>query len=286
MNSRLLSRKSSHLMLLTPAVFAFGIAFLIAYQQDQKYVVESSRLALSHLVYALQLKDDMAVIDWSHDMERSEFLLVFQASSNSKVVAEGGNRNFLPDRSIAGVSYDFPNQWSFKWESPKGAQPPKELVIQYSTSPGPFLWGLLGFFLCLLAGAAGRMSASGTSEKNPILIVPTQKTNAKVPTSTKPVLSFSADPKNSLFLDKNFVIQQITPEAAELFQKKPADLLFCHLLDLTPDPRFMQSIEQAEETLFPNPFLSYPHISAQLKATPVGMILQLEKTDSTTRENH
>lgn len=280
MSSRFPSKKSSFLIILIPSILAFGVTFLVAYHQDQKYVFESSHLVLSHLVYAFQLKDDMAIVDWSHDMERSGSILAFKASNNSKVVAEGGNRNFLPDRSMEGVSYDFPSQWSFYWRSPKNSQSLQELVLRYRTWPGPFQWGTLGFFLCVCAGAAGRKSVPSDPNKNPPLVVAPPKSATNVPRPIKPVLSFSADPKNSILLDKNFVIQQITPEAAELFKKKPSDLLYCHLLDLTPDPLFMQSIEQAEETLFPNPFLSYPQISVQLKADPNGTILQLEKTGS------
>ncbi|HXL73722.1 MAG TPA: hypothetical protein VN963_08870, partial [bacterium] len=88
--------KLQWIIVFTLSLAAGALGFCLSYQEEQTRFYEMSSVAESHLIYALQLKDDMALIDWSKDLEKLPSVLTFQARSGSKVVADGGNKDMCP----------------------------------------------------------------------------------------------------------------------------------------------------------------------------------------------
>ncbi len=86
----------------------------------------------------------------------------------------------------------------------------------------------------------------------------------------------STDDKAFLFINKSYVILQATARAAALLGKNLDALEKVHLLDLAPDPAFIQAIEKGKEAELFKPFSSHPHLSVLLKPDPNGCWLFLE----------
>jgi hypothetical protein len=257
----------------------FSLGFGVSFYQDQERVLEMGRMAWTHLHYALELKDDMAVIDWSKNLEKMDSVLAFKATADSKPVAEGGNRNFLSTGTAAGPVYRFPSHWVFTIGSPSNSAAPKELTVVFKFRPGPPGWGFLMGGLALLTGIIGLfLMPAGIPERS---FSPHPATDAQSPKPSpkkniEPEPSKTDPQKPYLFLDKNYVIQQSTPEAAKLFQKTVENLLNVHLLDLEPDPTLMSAIGKSEEVRLKSAFTSRPHLSVSLKTDPNGTLLFLE----------
>ena len=68
------------LLLVLLALIAFIVSFGVAYQQDEARVMDFGKLAWAHLSYAEELKDDMAVIDWSKNLEKMDTIRAFQVN--------------------------------------------------------------------------------------------------------------------------------------------------------------------------------------------------------------
>jgi hypothetical protein len=273
-------QKSNSLICFVFSLLAFGVAFGISYQQDLIRVQEVGQLAWLHLVYAEELKDDMAIIDWSKNLQKINGVLAFQATNDSKVAAEGGNRSFLPVSAKEGVSYSFPAKWVFHIEMTTAEKKDKGLTLVYYVWPGPLQWGLFTFLFCFITGIGATVLPAYFSPakiQQPLLspIVPKP---VGVASLVRPQNSSSRD-KPFVFLDKNYVIQQVSPEAAKLLQRNTTDLMNGHLFDLDPEPSLMQAIEKAEDAKLLKPFLSHPKLSAILKPDPNGTILFLESTE-------
>jgi hypothetical protein len=274
--------KSNLLITLAFSVLAFGVGFGISYHQDSVRVGEFGQLVWFHLNYAEELKDDMAVIDWSKNLQKFDDVLVFQATNDKKVMAEGGNRNFLPPLNKEGVYFSLPPRWVFHKEMMNFEKKKKELTVVYRVWPGPVNWGFFSFILCFVTGLGTTGLASlflpvKTSQPSPaVALLKPKVTQSDIRPQNIP---HSKNEKPFLFLDKNYVIQQVTPEAARLLQRSPDDLLNGHLFDLNPEPSLMQAIEKAEEVKLLNPFLTNPKISASLKSDPNGTLVFLESAE-------
>ncbi|HJT24776.1 MAG TPA: hypothetical protein VJ873_09380, partial [bacterium] len=243
-------------------------------------------LAWLHLSYAEELKDDMAVIDWSKNLEKLDSVRAFQVLSNSKIVAEGGNKNYLPSSVPQGVAYFFPSEWSFRVGSGKPQAPAEEFTLVLHLGPGPLLWGLFVFGACLAGGCAVGffLKWGAPAPSHPAKSAPAEKASPSIPASSAetraPAKSAVASLKKNtayLFIDKDYVIRQISPEAASFFQKQPGELLNGHFLDLAPDPALIQAFEKSEETKVLKPFLSHLDLAAHLKPDSDGYLLVLER---------
>jgi hypothetical protein len=268
-------------LLLFP-LLAFALAFELAYQQDKIRVAETGQLAWFHFLYAEELKDDMAVIDWSKNTGNLSGLRAFQVKVNSKVVAEGGNRDFLTDSTAEVIRYHFPSGWTYHVTSKSGSQDLNEFTLEINTWPGPFLWGLLflaGSFLsgCLLA------FQTKNSKSSPSIIVPAPASRKEW--TGQSLASSSAVPEpdknlpqgeSFLLIDKNYMIKQASAGAAELLGENLDALMNRHLLDLMPDPLFIQAMEKAEEIKLSKPFPERPHLSVFLKPHSQGCLVFLE----------
>jgi hypothetical protein len=199
-----------------------------------------------------------------------------------KVMAVGGNRNFLPALKKEGVDFSLPLRWIFHKKMVNFDKKSEELTIVYQVWPGPVIWGFFMFIFCFVTGLgttglASLFSQEITSRPSPTVAVSKPKV---IPTEIRPQNSpYSKNEKPFLFLDKNFVIQQVTPEAARLLRRNLEDLLNGHIFDLNPEPSLMQAIEKAEETKLLKPFLTNPQLSAFLKPDPNGTLLYLESTE-------
>ena len=266
------------------STLAFLLGFGIAYQQDAAYVANFGKLAWLHLSYAEELKDDMAVIDWSKNLEKLDAVKAFQVRLNSKSIAEGGNANFLPAVAPDGVAYRFPSDWSFRTASGKDNASPLEFLLLLHSSPGPFLWGLFTFLACFAGGCAlGLLAPSKPAETLKVKATPDGKPGHAKPDAllpTQPLAGPAGNPldKNTpyLFIDRNYVIREVSPEAAVFLQKKPEDLLNGHLLDLSPDSGLIQAFEKAVEAKIPKSFPDFPDVVVNLKPDPNGCRLILE----------
>jgi hypothetical protein len=272
-------RKPDLLITLAFSILAFGAGFGISYQQDFAHAGELGQMAWLHLIYAEELKDDMAVIDWSKNLQKFDDVLVLQAMTDKKVIAEGGNRNFLPTLKKDGVYFSFPHRWDFHKETMNFEKKNEGLTVVYQLWPGPIIWGLLAFSLCLVTGLGTTGLASLFSPakiSKPPLTVSLPKPKVAQAANRPQNIAHLKSEKPFLFLDKNYVIQQVTPEAARLLNQNSDDLLNGHLFDLNPAPNLMQAIEKAEETKLLSPFLINPNLSAFLKPDPNGTLLYLE----------
>ena len=267
------------------ALLAFVAGFGIAYQQDAAHVMELGRLAWLHLAYAQELKDDMATIDWSKNLEGLETVRAFQATANSKTIAQGGNANYLPAAAPEGTAYLFPSDWSYRETSPKGSLAPMEFTIVFHAWPGPALWGSF-FFLACCAGGLGwgllsRRVPAPNVEREPVKKPPFSPAPPAMPKpAVKPSGIALGENATYLFIDKKYVIRQATPEAAKLLRKKMEELQDGHLFDLTPDPGLVQAVERAEEVSIQKPFPDFPELSARLKPDSEGCFLILESAAS------
>ena len=275
-------RKPNLLITLAFSILAFVAGFGISYQQDFSRAGEFGQLAWLHLIYAEELKDDMAVIDWSKNLQKFDSVLAFRAMTDKKVIVEGGNRNFIPPLKKEDVYFSFPLRWVFHKEMMNFEKKDEELTVVYQVWPGPVIYGFFTFILCFVTGLGATGLTSfflpvKTSQSSPAIVVPKPKV---IPTEIRP--QKNPDSKNEkpfLFLDRNYVIQQVTPEAARLLKRNLDDLLNGHLFDLNPEPSLMQAIEKAEEAKLSKPFLTNPNLTAFLKPDPNGTLLYLESIE-------
>ena len=267
-------------------LLALCLGFVLSYQQDQMRVSELGRIAWLHFLYAEELKDDMAVIDWSKNLEKLGNVRAFEANVDSKTVAGGGNRDFLLSGTPEGVSYHFPSEWSYHVFSAKEGSPIKEFILVCHSSPGPLLWALFSFFAsCLSAAGAGLLillNQKPVSSKDLSL----SRNPSTVSVSANTIPSLKPHPKSILenipflFLDKQYVIQEVSPQAGDLLGKNPQNLAQAHILDLSPSPQLLQALEKAEETKIPDSFSDHPGLSVHLKPDPNGFLLILEGSPS------
>lgn len=89
MNQGLSASRITLFLTLCLSVLAFSLVFSLSFQQDRAQVAEIGYLAWSHFFYAAELKDDMAVIDWSKNLEKLESVRAFLVEADSKNVARG-----------------------------------------------------------------------------------------------------------------------------------------------------------------------------------------------------
>ena len=273
------SLRSNPILLLLLPTLAFGAGFGLAIQMGQEHTREVGGMAGSHLDYALELKDDIAVIDWAKDMQKADKVLAFRAVAGSKVVAEGGNRNLLAGTFPMGTSYLFPDQFLYHETSDRNLQNPRELFLCYRASPGPLFWALFGGLASLLTGLWGWRGQSQGPRTTPSPAASPPSIPALKPAKLPSIFLRSKQDEPYLLLDKNFVILQASPEAAQLLGKGSTDLSQSHLLDLAPDPILMQAIEKAEEAHLPLPFPATPAVSLTVKPGPEGTFLLLRIPD-------
>jgi hypothetical protein len=273
------------LLLISSSLLASIMGFGIAYQQDSARFKDLGMIAWAHLTYAEEMKDDMAVIDWSKNLEKLDIVKAFKFSLGSKKVAEGGNLNFLPATVSEGAAFLFPSDWSFRILSSKDPQEVASLTIVFHSWPGPFFWSIFLFSACLICGGVSAFfSAASRATPSKTNITSTNRNNDSTVTASpiRPAMEPQSAPliKNApyLFFDKNYVILKVAPEAAGYFKKKPEDLLNGHLLELSPDSALIQAFEKAEEAKISKPFPDHPHIQATLKPDPNGCLLILETT--------
>ena len=274
-------RMSSFQFLIFSACSAlvFGGAFGVAFLQDRDRAADLGHLAWTHYLYAHELKDDMALIDWSKDLEKIGAVKVFRVRLNERIVASGGNQNFLPSENAAGFAYQFPADWVFRATSKVDLSTNLSFTILFHLPPGPIGWGMMAFSLCFAAGGLGFLIARPTR--------PAPKANRD-----SPIISNPAPPKTGngsqgvpsavstepcyLFIDESYAVRQATPGAALLLGKKRDELLDGHLLDLAPDPQLIQAIEKGDEITFVKAFPAHPQVSVILKPDPNGSFLILK----------
>lgn len=279
MNLHLKENKRAWLALVAFSLAAFGLVFGVAFRERSNRISEVAQLAQAHLIYALKQKDDMAIIDWSKDLEKMENVLAFQVNLNQNRVAEGGNRDFLSNPGREGTSFRSAFQWSRHLEVGGESLSRLDFLLIYCSKPDPLLYGGGAFFFCFLAGGWFLLVvAHGLSAQNPrndtFAPAPLE---AQPPAKVLPAGLHSGDPEIPfLFLDKNYIIQEANAKASKLLQEDSKSLVNAHLLDLTPDPRLMQAIQAGEETKLSGAFLSRPNLSVILKPDPNGFFLFLE----------
>jgi hypothetical protein len=282
MELQLSSIKSRFFFLSILSFFAFGAGFTISYQQDQIHVLELGQIIESHLNYALEMKDDMAMIDWSKNLEKLNHILAYRAFVNSKVAVEGGNRNLISGDIVEGISYKFPSDWVFRQAFHGTPQASQEMVFYYHSPTGPFRWGFLNFIVCYLTGGLvwffapkGKIAVPNPGSKiekkknQPIQTLDVKPTPINSPPGSKPFL----------FLDKNYVIQQISYEAAQILNKEFSTLDKRHFVELQPDPKLMAAIDKAEAGKFSNPFLDHSDLTVSVKPELNGTILFFEPSE-------
>jgi hypothetical protein len=277
MESRQRTSKLPWIVLLVLSLAAGTLGFSLSYQDEQTRFLEMISVAQSHFTYALQLKDDMAMIDWSKGLEKLPSVLTFQAHSGSKVIAEGGNKEMCPVVSNDGLSFSFPYHWIVHSTFNKETGTPADLTIVFQDFHGPFLWGVCLFSVSFIAGLIlFRLKAPPiTHSLTPAPIVSVIKNSDVV----QPKVLAVDEKSLTLTLDADYLIFQATPLAAKAVDRPLSDLVGSHFLDLLPDPSVMNVIAEAKETTFLKPFPSHPHLSALIRPVKEGTIIVLEVND-------
>lgn len=270
--------KLQRIIVLTLSLTAGTLGFYLSYQEEQTRFSEMTAIAESHLIYALQLKDDMALIDWSKSLEKLPSILAFQARSGSKVMAAGGNEQVCPILSTDGFSFNFPYRWTVHSTFNKTSGTPTDLTIVFQDFHGPILWAICLFGVSFATGFIL------------IRLKVLPKTNLPTPHSEVPAIQTTAvanpsvlkvdDKSSSLMLDADYMISQVTPLAAKALGRTISDLVGSHFLDLSPDPSVMKVIEEAKETDFLKPFPAQPYLSALIRPLPEGTLLVLKIKDN------
>ncbi|HTA76133.1 MAG TPA: hypothetical protein VK791_03130 [bacterium] len=264
------SSKSLWIIVLTSALIAGTLGFTLSYQDEQTRFSQMASIAESHLSYAAQLKDDMALIDWSKGLEKLPSILAFRANLDTKVLAEGGNKQFCPATAPNGVSFEFPYRWVIHWQKDSTML---ELTLVFQNFRGPLFWALCAIFICLGTGwgLISYLSSPKTLSSSTQKIAPIKK-----PSVLNLIVETSNDQSFTLALDKDYVICQVTPLAARALDKQVSELVGSHFLDLLPDPSVMKAIDEAKEIKLIKPFPSHPHLSALLQPAAHGTVLILE----------
>ncbi len=268
-------------------ILAFALGFNLSYQQDIIRVGEIGQLAFAHLCYAQELKDDMAVIDWSKNIEKLDGLRAFQVKVNSKVTSKGGNQDFLTSSISEGTEFVFPTNWSYRVSSNVDPQNTKEFILIYRPWPGPLLWGFLAFSSALLTGLMMELTQKRKVASSKNLAVPSVKDfTGPIPAQAPPSQSFppksQKDEKPFLLVDPSLLILQVSTQAAMLLDKNSDLVNKGNLIDLEPDTALVKAIQNGEETKIPKPFRGYPHLSAFVKRDTKGSQIFLETQSEST----
>jgi hypothetical protein len=277
MESRQRTSKLPWIVLLVLSLAAGTLGFSLSYQDEQTRFLEMISVAQSHFTYALQLKDDMAMIDWSKDLEKLPSVLTFQAHSGSKVIADGGNKEMCPVVSHDGFSFDFPYRWIVHSTFNKETGTPADLTIVFQDFHGPLLWCVCLFSVSFITGLLlFRLKAAPITK----LITPPPIVSVIKNSEVLQPKGSAVDEKSlTLTLDADYLIFQATPLAAKAVDRPLSDLVGSHFLDLLPDPSVMNVIAEAKETKFLKPFPSHPHLSALIHPVKEGTIIVLEVND-------
>jgi hypothetical protein len=267
--------KSTWIVLLTVALAASILGFTLSYQDEQTRFSEMGSLAELHLIYALQLKDDMALIDWSKGLEKLRSVLTFQARVDSKLVAEGGNQLMCPSVSVDGLSFHFPYQWMVHYSFHKDSATSGDLTVVFQDFRGPLFWGIFLFAVTLTTGWIFiRWAVLQKSNQPSIASITAPK--VKTEKMAKPMVPVMNKKSFTLALDHDYMISEVTPLAAQALNRQTTDLVGIHFLDLSPDPSVMKAIAEAKETKLLKPFPSHPHLSAFIRPVSEGTVLILE----------
>ncbi len=274
MESSLRISKTSWIALLTLSLAPGLLGFYLSYQDEQTRFSEMCSVAESHLIYALQLKDDMALIDWSKRLEKLPSVLAFQAHSGSKIIAMGGNQEMCPIVSNNGLSFDVPYRWIVHSTFNKENAVSSDLTMVFQDSHGPFLWASFLFLVSFLTGVTLSLlkvtpKTEQTTEVSSTSLVETSKT-------APPMIPGMDEKSLTLALDADYMICHISPLAAKELNRSVSDLVGNHFLDLLPDPSLMRLIAEAKEIKFLKAFPSSPHLSASIRPVPDGTILVLK----------
>ena len=266
------------------SLISFAAGFGAAFRSDAARTQELGQLAWNHLLYAVEVKDDMAVIDWSKTLGKSENLLAFRAAQNSKTLAEGGNQDFLNKVDLT-LAFALPDRFYVAFSSNKPSSNTLTLLMAYRANPGPFFWGLtaagISFVSCILMALV--LSRPIRPQADQLEAVPGRQVPFSPPKSSRSAHTHSsASDQAFLFLDKGFVIRQVNRQAAGFFGKESNDLLNAHLFDLVPEPELMRAIEDGLEIKNLKPFRKIPHLMVTLKPEAEGTLLILEPGEGPT----
>lgn len=274
MENPLRTAKSQWIILLIIALAASVLGFGLSYQDEQIRFSQMSLLAEAHLIYALQLKDDMALIDWSKGLENLPSVLAFQVHTGSTVVAEGGNKEMCPVVSNDSFSFDFPYRWIVHSTFNKASVIPSDLTMVFQDFHGPLLWSIYFFLVSFVTGfILLRLKVTPKTIQFPTAqIVPTVKNTE----ATQTFVSVIDEKSPTLSLDADYMISQATPLAAKALDRSMSNLVGSHFLDLLPDPSVMKVIAEAKETILLKPFPSHPHLSVLIRPLPEGTVLILQ----------
>ena len=232
-------RKYAFSAAMVVALAASLSAFVIAYRQGIVLAAQTAALSRFHLHYALSLQDDMGVIDWAKSLEKQEPVLAFQARVNGKVIAEGGNRNYLPVSPREGIQYVFPATWLYYGREPLSAPGSggfEELILVCRDATGAFPLALVVLFACTLTALLIRAAGAAKDAVPPPAVIPPALEKNPQPSSPppSPLEGEFADPDRAfLFLDKQFIIRKASPRAVLLMDRPLENLQDAHLLDTT-----------------------------------------------------
>jgi len=252
----------------------FSCGFFLAYHQDAREAEKFSHIAFSHFSQSRLARDDMGLIDWARDLEYSEGVLAFKAAQGGKILAKGGNQNFIPFSSIPGTRFVLPSTWITRLGSENDSQGRETFDLALALWPGPLLWGLFGLGAAWTMGAFvfwGLSRAAGPMEE-----MKTQEPPVWAREFENPLPTPSAE-SLFLFLDSNCVVRNASPTATKLFGEKHPALMGLHLLDLKPHPSVIKAIGEKSPQELKNAFPAFPSIVLTLEVLPEGFMFVIKE---------
>jgi len=238
------------------------------------------------LAYILQVKDDMALIDWSKTLEKTDDCLACDIREGGQSKLSVGNKAFLPSGLNQGQSFQFPSQWSFGWKSPNT---PYEALLVFEAKPIPWVWGLafgmgsslfyfgLRFYFQRFIGKEITSSALPETrmEFPSHALVRTGPSAVSAPDTRHPFLLVSKEPE---ILESSNSINSIFP-----FFQPGSTILF----DLEPSPELLDLIQEGKMGRVENAFKKAPGQGATVKSSESGIFLVLEPSvEALPPKNH
>lgn len=266
------------------ALFSGVLNFYACLESSAAGAQRVFQLVRSQLIYALDEKDDMELIDWGNLLQSSSPGLGLTADLNGKTVLSIGKLPANPLQAPFGLHFSFPNAWLFHSSETLGelSQAPLNFVLIIPLNPNPWagaaLNGFLTFLTAIILTLGLKEKSSDPAAKNPA--APTPPGGSKSAESQPPPPTSTSIPVPHLRMDKGYLIRFVSPGASSLFQKSDEDILGRHILDLSPQPGLLEILKRGENDKISDAFLPPSRLSASISRDREGWVILLEALEN------
>lgn len=266
------------------------LLFIVGFEAGRRQAFDASLFWGGFLLQEghalLEADDDMGLVDWSKRLERDgvaafKFTRVLARQGGTRrVLAQGGNERRIPPKLRKSISMLLPSTVLLVLTDRVG-EDALELVLLLPCASSPLTWGslflLLGL-LCAWGGHSLRSLERGALPKTATVARdrPVPPTGLPVP----PVLVQGQVGVERLLVDPGFKILEMDPGALGTLGLSPEQVQPSHLLDLLPDPAFMEAISKGGPSEWRGAFPSAPDVLVTWSKVQGGRtLLELRSTD-------